>query len=105
MPVSAQDLQLRAEDTEGPPWEITDPVTLMSLPGCCCCSLSQFCWRPMEKSSCQWTDLSSQETGLSQEWCSVEEDDESEDSQPRVKNKSTLGYLSDPHRKEMSLGE
>nr|XP_040136055.1 small integral membrane protein 17 isoform X6 [Ictidomys tridecemlineatus] len=50
-------------------------------------------------------DLSSQETGLSQEWCSVEEDDESEDSQPRVKNKSTLGYLSDPHRKEMSLGE
>nr|XP_040136053.1 small integral membrane protein 17 isoform X4 [Ictidomys tridecemlineatus] len=26
-------------------------------------------------------DLSSQETGLSQEWCSVEEDDESEDSQ------------------------
>nr|XP_040136052.1 small integral membrane protein 17 isoform X3 [Ictidomys tridecemlineatus] len=81
MPVSAQDLQLRAEDTEGPPWEITDPVTLMSLPGCCCCSLSQFCWRPMEKSSCQWTDLSSQETGLSQEWCSVEEDDESEDSQ------------------------
>uniref|UniRef100_A0A8C9Q6D8 Small integral membrane protein 17 n=1 Tax=Spermophilus dauricus TaxID=99837 RepID=A0A8C9Q6D8_SPEDA len=26
-------------------------------------------------------DLSSQETGLSQEWCPVEEDDESEDSQ------------------------
>ncbi|XP_015360988.1 small integral membrane protein 17 [Marmota marmota marmota] len=26
-------------------------------------------------------DLSSQDTGLSQEWCSVEEDDESEDSQ------------------------
>ena len=28
-----------------------------------------------------FTDLSSQETGLSQEWSSVEEDDESEDSQ------------------------